>query len=60
MIIKPTDIHEDFGKAKLGVQLAAEALGIECNCTLTTMWKVGIDEKERKAFVSLAREEANG
>ncbi len=40
MIIRAQDVCEDFGKAKLGVGLAAQALGLECNLTLMTMWVV--------------------
>jgi hypothetical protein len=58
MILKPTDIHDDPDKAKLGFVRAATALGVGFNCNLTTLWKVEIDEKERKAFVTLAQEES--
>jgi len=56
MIIRSTEIHEDFDKARLGAGLAAEALGIMCNLTLQTMWRVDIDGNEREAFLELARE----
>jgi len=38
--------------------LAAEALGIQCNCTLASMWRVEIDGNEREVVLELAREEA--
>jgi hypothetical protein len=58
MIIKPSDVHEDAGKAKLGVLLVAKELGIECNCTLSSQWIVRIDGNERETFLELAREAA--
>ncbi len=58
MIIRPSDVHKDAGKAKLGVMLAARELGIECNCTLSSQWIVRIDGNERDAFLELAREAA--
>jgi len=58
MIIRPGDVHDDASKAKLGVMLAAEALGIKCNCLLMSMWRVEINGNEREAFIVLAREEA--
>ena len=35
MIIKPADVHDDIGKARLGVGLACEALDIQCNLRRT-------------------------
>lgn len=58
MIISPCDVHDDFGRAKIGVVKAAQALGIEFNCNLTSQWLVKIDGNERAAFLELAREEA--
>jgi len=58
MIVRPGEIHDNASKAKLGVMLAAEALGIQCNCTLASMWRVEIDGDERAAFLELAWEEA--
>lgn len=58
MIIRPSEVHEDAGKAKLGVMLAACELGIECNCTLSSQWLVKIDGNEREIFLELAREAA--
>jgi hypothetical protein len=56
MIIRPGEVHEDCGRARLGVGLAAEALGIRCNLTLQSMWTVDVDGNEREAFLELARE----
>lgn len=58
MIIYPSDVHEDFGKAKMGVLATALALGVECNCNLMSQWLVKIDGNELKSFLELAREEA--
>jgi hypothetical protein len=58
MVIRPSEIHEDPARARFGLGLAAEALGVECNLTLTTMWRADIDPKDAKAFLELAREEA--
>jgi hypothetical protein len=59
MIIRPGDVHENFDRAKLGVGLAAEALGIKCNLQLMTMWKVDVDGNDAKTFIEFAREFAN-
>ena len=59
MIIRPTDIHEDFGKAKLGFVQAADALGVEFDCKLMSMWRVDINGNELETFLQLAREVAN-
>jgi len=59
MIIRPSEVHEDPARARLGVGLAAKALGIECNLTLMLQWLVKIDGNEREVFLELAREEAN-
>jgi hypothetical protein len=58
MIIRSFDVHEDVGRAKFGVLLAAKELGIECNCKLSSQWIVKIDGNEREAFLELAREAA--
>ena len=58
MIIRPSDVHEDAARARLGVGLAAEALGVECNLRLSSQWLVNIDGNERTAFLELAKEEA--
>lgn len=58
MIVRASEIHDDPGRARLGVGLAAEALGVECDLRLTTQWLVKIDPKDGPAFVELAREEA--
>ena len=56
MIISPGEVHQDSDKARLGVGLACEALGIQCNLKLQSMWQVQIDGNERAAFLELARE----
>jgi len=58
MIIRPGDVHEDHDRARLGVGLAAEALGVECDLRLMTQWRVKIDVADGPAFLGLAREEA--
>jgi hypothetical protein len=57
-IIYPSDVNPDVGKARLGVAAAAEALGVTCNCRLSTMWRIEIDNKDVPTFLELAREEA--
>ena len=57
MIIRPTDVHEDYDVALAGVIEAARALGIKCNCTLASQWLVNMDGNERASFLELAREE---
>ena len=47
MIIRPTDVHDDYTTALAGVIHAARALGIECNCKLSSQWLVKIDEAQR-------------
>jgi hypothetical protein len=56
VIIRPSEVHDDWGLAKVGVGLAARALGIECNLTLASQWLVKIDGNERAAFLELAQE----
>jgi hypothetical protein len=58
MIIRSTDINDDLGLAKLGFVAAAQALEVEFNCTLTTMWRVEIDPNDQNAFLELAKEES--
>lgn len=58
MVIRPADIHEDSDKARLGVGLACEALGILCNLKLSSQWLVDINGNERATFIELAREAA--
>jgi len=58
MIVQPGEVHENHDRARLGVGLAAEALGIKCDLRLMSMWRVEIDGNEREAFLELAREEA--
>lgn len=63
MVIRPTDVHDDYMVAFAGVTQAAKLLEVECNCTLQSTWLVKIEDKDRAAFLSLAREEglkANG
>ena len=59
MIIRPTEVHENWDRAYLGVGLAAEALGIECNLKLHSQWLIKIDSKDLSTFLELAREAAN-
>ena len=58
MIVRPWDVHADPERARLGVGLAAEALGVECDLRLSSQWLVNIDGNERTAFLELAKEEA--
>jgi hypothetical protein len=58
MVIKPCDVHEDFGAAKIGVVLTAQALGVEVDVRLQSMWLVKMDERDRKAFLEIAQEVA--
>jgi len=58
MVIYPGEVHDNHDRARLGVGLAAEALGIKCDLRLMSMWRVEIDGNEREAFLELAREEA--
>lgn len=63
MIIRPTDVSDDYMVSLAGVTKAAKLLGVDCNCQLQSMWRVEIDGDERSAFIELAREEglkANG
>ena len=59
MIIRPSEVDDDAVKARLGVGLACEALGVECDLRLSSQWMVKIDGNERAAFIELAKEEAN-
>jgi hypothetical protein len=59
MIIRPTDIHADTGRAKIGLVTAARDLGVGVDCRLSSMWRVDIDGNERESFLELAREVAN-
>lgn len=56
MIIRASEVHVDADRARLGVGLAAEALGVECDLRLSTQWIVKIDGNEREVFLELARE----
>ena len=56
MIIRPSEIHDDLGKARLGMGQAALALGLACNIHLSTMWMVKVSDEDRPAFLELARE----
>lgn len=57
IIIYSTDVHRDAGKAKLGEMAAAEALGVKCDCHLSSAWLIFIERSDRAAFLELAREE---
>lgn len=58
IIIYPSDVHRDAGKAKLGVWAAAEALGVKCDCRLSSAWMIWIEPSDRATFLDFAREEA--
>lgn len=58
MVIRPSDIHVDSDKAKLAAVTVARALCVECDCRLSSMWRIDIDGNERETFLELAREEA--
>lgn len=58
MIVHPSDIHPDFGKAKIGFCRAARDLDLDINCQLASMWRVEIDRYDLKTFLELAREAA--
>lgn len=59
MIIRPSDVHENWDRALLGVLQIAKDLGVECQCKLKSQWIVKIDGNERETFLELAREAAN-
>lgn len=59
IVIYPTDVHRDVGRAKLGVVAAADALDVRVDLRLSSAWLIFIGYKDRTAFVELAREEAN-
>ena len=56
MIIRPSEVHDNPERARLGVGLAAEALGIPCDCRLASAWFVKINSNECDAFLERARE----
>ncbi len=56
--IYPTDVHRDIGKARLGVAAAAEALCVDVDCRLSSMWIIHIDGRDLSTFLEFAREEA--
>lgn len=56
MIIRSFNVDVDQEKARLGVMLAAEALGIKCDCRLQTMWRVDIDGGDFATFLEFARD----
>ena len=58
MIIRPSEIHEEPDRARLGVGRAAETLGVECDLRLASMWRVKLGDEDRQAFLEIAREEA--
>ena len=59
IILYPTDVHKDIEKARSGVESAAEALEVECDCSRTGLWIVWVNRKDLRAFLDLAKEEAN-
>jgi len=58
MIICSTEVHPDAGKARLGVDLAADALGIRVNTKTPSMWHIDCKLADLETFLELAREEA--
>lgn len=56
IIIYLTDVCQDVGKAKLAVMEAAVALGVKCDCRLSSAWLVWIDKSDRTTFLELAKE----
>ena len=56
MIISPGEVHQDSDKGRLGVGLACEALDIQCDLRLNSMWLVKVDGNEIQPFLQLARE----
>jgi len=58
MIIRPTDIHYDINRARMSAITIARDLGVECDCRLSTMWRVDIDGNELTTFLEMCREEA--
>jgi hypothetical protein len=56
MIIRPSDVHPDPEKARLGTMLAARELDIVADLRLTSMWRVEIDGNELITFLELAKE----
>ncbi len=57
MVVRPSEVHGEFEVAKVGVLTACRLPGVQCNCNLSTQWKVDIDGNERASFLELAREE---
>jgi len=56
--IYPSDVHRDLGKAKLGVVIAAQALGVKYDIRLSSVWFIFIEREDRMTFLEFAREEA--
>jgi hypothetical protein len=56
MIIRSTDISEDFGRAKTGFIKAARELGVEFNCGLMTLWRIDVCENDVQSFTELAKQ----
>lgn len=54
-MMRPSEIHDDPGRARLGVGLAAEALGVECDLWLTTQWLVKIDPRTGRRIMAKGR-----
>ena len=59
IVFFPTDVHRDIEKARFGVELAAETLEVEYDCTRTGLWIVWVDRKDLRAFLNLAKEVIN-
>ncbi len=59
IIVFLTDVHRDAGKAKLGVMVVADALGVKRDFYPTRQaWLISINRSDQTAFLDLAREEA--
>ena len=56
MLIRPSDIHEDWDKARIGFLRAAVSLGLNFNASLMSMWKLEIKDNELATFLELAKE----
>ena len=59
IIIYPAEVHQDTGKAKLGVAAAAKELGVKCDCRLSSMLIIWVAKSDKTTFLELAKEMAN-
>jgi hypothetical protein len=56
MIIRSSDVHIDFDRARIGFTLAAEKWSVVCDTRLMSQWRVMIPDHLRKTFLELARD----